>query len=248
MPVREFPMSLLKPEELSTVAREICKIVLSVSNPDPYLITYTDEIMEKVNVYDERLKKNTLIQPVIDADLKRDGIHKDIVKYVRGSQHHPFDTTISAAANKIYSLLDTHNLQLSSESYAVQSQLINALLIDFEKTEYAGAVTTLNLKNAVDNLKVSQQQFEQLHIDRNKVDSEKALTPVYSLINPIRTVLGELLTVLNTFERRENAKYAETIAHVNELTGTFTANAYARRTRQKTVSEQTANVAAPAAN
>lgn len=245
MPVLQLLMSSLKPEEVSSFARAACATIREIPEADPHVISFADELDEKVVRFDERVKKNLLIGPVIDADLERDCIHRDIVKYVRGAKHHLFDSAIVTAATKVYSLLETHNIGLSSESYPVESQHINALLLDIGKPEYAAAVTTLTLQPAIDKLKAAQQKFQQVFIDRSKVDAELALAPVYSLVNPIKNILAELLESLNTFERRNSAKYAPVVAHMNELISVLNTTVRARNTRRETASAEAKAAAAP---
>jgi hypothetical protein len=76
------------------------------------------------------------------------------------------------------------------------------LLLDFGKPRYAAAVARMNLKPGIDKLNNAQKRFEQVFIERSKVDSGHSLSPVYFLVNPIRNILVELLKSLNTFERR----------------------------------------------
>ncbi|HMA64452.1 MAG: DUF6261 family protein [Fibrobacterota bacterium] len=250
MPILQLLMSSLKPEEVSSITRAVCATLRGIPEADPHLISFADELDEKVVRFDERVKKNQLIEPVIDADMERDKVHRDFVKYVRGEKHHPYDPGVADAASRVYTLLETHNIGLSNESYSVESQHINALLLDIGKPEYTEALTTLKLAPAIDKLKASQQRFEQVLIERSKVDSEITLAPVYSLVNPIKNILAELLESLNTFERRNSVKYTPVVAHVNELISTHNTTARARNTRRETASAEAkaaaAQVATPA--
>jgi hypothetical protein len=241
-------MSSLKPEEVSSITRAVCATLREIPEADPHLISFVDELDEKVVRFDERVKKNQLIEPVVDADMVRDNVHRDFVKFIRGEQHHLYDPAVADAATAVFGLLETHNTGLSNESYSVESQHINALLLDIEKPQYTAAVTTLKLKPAIDKLKESQKRFEQVFIERSKVDSEITLAPVYSLVNPMKNILAELLKSLNTFERRDSAKYAPVVAHINELISAHNTTARARNTRRETASAEAKAAAAQVAN
>jgi len=151
--------------------------------------------------------------------------------------NHPTDTTIAAAGEKIYSVFEAHNLSLYKESYPVESQHIKALLIDLDKPEFADAITLLALKPALDQLSASQQKFDQLYVDKNKVESELTVAQISEFINPLRAMLYDMLAVLNTAERNNAAKYAALVAHINELIAAANARAQTRKTRKETTAE-----------
>jgi hypothetical protein len=237
MPVKELSLSLLKNAEVANVAKEVCIAVDSVPDANPMIVTLSSEAKGHITNLENRTGqsvKNMLVEPVAEADEERDRIHREMVQFVRGMQHHPIDSTIAEAGVKVYTVLQAHNLQLSRESYTVESHLIDALVVDIEKPEYAPAVEKLNLKGSIDQLKASQQRFAQLHLDKSKVNSEMTVAQISAYVNPIRKVLSQLLVILDSAERHEPSKYSAVVAHINELITVYNTQARARKTRNQT--------------
>jgi hypothetical protein len=250
MPVKELSLSLLKNAEVANVAKEVCIAVDTVPDANPMIVTLSSEVKGLITNLENRTGqsvKNMLVEPVAEADEERDRIHREMVQFVRGMQHHPIDSTISEAGVKVYTVLQSHNLQLSRESYTVESHLIDALVVDIEKPEYAPAIEKLNLKGSIDQLKASQQRFAQLHLDKSKVSSEMTVAQISAYVNPIRKVLSQLLVILDSAERHEPSKYSSVVGHINELITVYNTQARARKTRNQTsqtVKEPAAPVAA----
>ncbi|MGE5670804.1 MAG: DUF6261 family protein [Fibrobacterota bacterium] len=248
MPVKELSLSLLKHAEVANVAKEVCTTLDTVTDANPFIVRLCTEVKEHITKLENRTGqsvKNMLVAPVAEADEERDRIHRGMVQLVRGMQYHPVDNSLAEAGAKIYNVLQSHNLQLSRESYTVESHLIDALIVDIEKPEYAPAVTAINLKSSIDELKASQQRFAQLHIDKSKVNAELTLTHISKYVNPIRKVLDQLLVALDAAERHELTMYGAAVAHINELITVYNTQARARKTRnQTTAKEVTTSVAA----
>jgi hypothetical protein len=240
MPVKNLNLSQLKPAEIAEFADDLCLTLDGTTELDPFIVTSSGQIRSQLALFQDRngqIVKNILNGPVFEADLERDKIYKKTTKYIRGLANHPFDTTIEAAGEKIYSVFEAHNLTLYKESYSVESQHIKALLIDLDKPENAEAITLLNLKPALDQLKAAQQKFDQLFVDKNKVESELTVTQISEFINPLRAMIYEMLAVLNSAERSDASKYAAIVAHINELIAASNARAQARKTRKETAAE-----------
>jgi len=240
MPVKNLLLSLLRPNETGAIAREINLAVKSITDPDPFITKVSGELDTSILNFENRVGKklkNDVVLQVLEADTARDDLHKNIARYVRGQQYNPVDSAVAAAGEQIYDLLDSHNISLYKEAYTAESNLIDALIIDIEKPEFAGAVATLKLGDAIAQLKQAQRTFEELHVDKSRVASELTVAQIAEFLNPIRDLLPELLTILSSCERREPSKYGKVVAHVNELIMSYNAIARSRKTRKLSTAE-----------
>src|SRR5512133_3471058 len=237
MPVKNLNLSKLKPAEIAEFADDLCLALDGAVGLEPFIVTSSGQIKSQLALFQDRngqIIKNILSGPVFDADLERDKIFKKTAKYIRGLANHPTDTTIEAAGEKIYSVFEAHKLTLYEESYSVESQHIKALCINLDKPEFAEATTLLNLKPALDQLSEAQQKFDKLFVDKNKVESELTVAQISEYVNPLRSMIYEMLAVLNSAERSDASKYAALVAHINELVAAANARAQARKTRKET--------------
>lgn len=131
-----------------------------------------------------------------------------------------------------------HNTGLSQEPYAIESHLLNALLLDLQKPQYTAAATTLKINVSVSKLQAAQSKFESVHLEKNKNDTELTIEQIAAYVVPIRDILLELLSALGTQLRRDPQKYTSVVNQVNGLIDEATSKARARQTRKKTESEK----------
>jgi hypothetical protein len=240
MPVNDFPYSLLKPPEIATVAKAIAAVVAAAPEASENVRTFSTEIAKTIRNLEARSGQKVqvlLSQPVAEADVERDDFHKKILLYVQGAQHHPDDQTIADAGKTVYALLELHNTGLARESYAVESHLLNALLLDFELPQYVAAIATLGISRSVANLRASQSKFESLQLAKNKNKTELTIEEINAYVTPIRDILLELLSSLRTELRRNPELYTPIVNQVNGLIDETISKARARVTRKKNEAE-----------
>ena len=157
-----------------------------------------------------------LTEPAKDRDAKRDQVHGQLVKFVRGQCSHP-DPSIAASAVKVYNILVNNDLRLASKAYNTESLMINALLKDLKKEELAGDIEALNIGGLISDLEKKQQEFEEITQEKveKKAQSTAKILSIY--VTPIRKKIFQILTLLDMLEELDPELYITAVAETNAL-------------------------------
>ena len=132
---------------------------------------------------------------------------------VMGYIHHP-DPAVKAAALKVEKVLDQYGLSITGESYAVESSLVNSLLVDLAKQKLQDAIGALSgLAEIIAELQAAQDNFEQTRI---AYEEEKAKEGTLENVTAIKK---EVLVIIND----KLVVYLRAMIQVDEATyGNFT--------------------------
>jgi len=138
------------------------------------------------------------ITPVV-RDAKRDQIHGQLVKFIRGQCSHP-NPSIAASAAKIYDILVNNDLRLASDAYAEESLKINALLKDLKKEELARDIEAVDIAGLISVLEQKQREFEEITQEKVEKKAQTTAKILSIYVKPIRRKIFQILTLIDTLE------------------------------------------------
>ncbi len=231
MPVKDLPRSKLYPAEAAMFSKSLLVILQKITNEET-LGKLCVALTALVNELEERTGENLqiiLTEPAVARDAKRDQVHGQLVKFVRGQCSHP-DPSIAASAVIIYSILVNNDLRLASNAYTTESLKINALLKDLKKEELAGDIEALNIGSLISDLEQKQREFEEITQEKveKKAQSTAKILSIY--VTPIRRKIFQILTLVDTLEELSPELYITVVAETNALIDEYVARIRQRET------------------
>lgn len=238
MPVKELPRSKLYPAEAAMFSKSLLVILQKITNQET-LGKLCLALAALINELEERTGENLqiiLTEPIVVRDAKRDQVHGQLVKFVRGQCSHP-DPSIAASAVIIYNILMNNDLRLSSKAYNVESHKINALLKDFKKEELAGDIEALNIGSLISDLEQKQREFEEITQEKVEKKAQSTVKILSEYVTPIRRKIFQILTHVDTLEELEPENYKTVVAETNTLIDEYVTRIRQRETLSEKVSE-----------
>jgi len=184
---------------------------------------YLTGVMASLRPVSERLTKSiNRIKTESTLEVKdeaRDGLVRAVNYLVLGFLHHP-DEAVKTAAGKVDAVFGRYGLDITNESYARESSLIESLLIDFANPDLQAAIEVLpGLNQLIGNLRGAQTAFEQAKAayeeEKAQEDSQDSATvikkEVISLIN------NKLVVYLRAMAQVDEAKYGVFAGKVEQI-------------------------------
>jgi hypothetical protein len=104
-------------------------------------------------------------------DENRDNQLRSLYYLINGFSHHPV-ADIKNAALLLLNVFDNYGLKITGDSYATESSLVASMMLEYQKPEYAEAITALSgCGDLMEALAIAESQFEQARI---AYETEKA--------------------------------------------------------------------------
>lgn len=139
----------------------------------------TSLIVNMESIYKQSLGSE-LTKEIQALDDRRDTAIKGIQLIAQAYSNH-FDAQKVAAANVLLQLFNSYGENITRRNYQEESAVVKSLIGDFEtKTKITAAISTLNISDWVDELKVANTTFMNTYVARIK---EAAANPSTSLVN-----------------------------------------------------------------
>lgn len=144
-----------------------------------------------------KLNKAYLLSPEIKAmDKERDHFFSFIMGIIRANLTH-FDTEKKEAAIKLEYITKTYH-GTRHKSFVEESSLLHHLLQEFERPDNIAAINILNLKDAIEKLKHTNEQFQQLYVSRfNETEHRKSLENMETIRPQVDKAYKELREAIN---------------------------------------------------
>ncbi len=182
-------------------------------NADAYLASVMLLIEENSKQLTQAVNRMKAASELEEKDEVRDNALRSLYYLVQGFLHHP-DKTISAEAQKLMAVLEHHGLAITSESYATESSLLNAMLNDLANTDLESSIAKISgCAELIAALQTAEDIFEatRLQYDENKA-GEGTLSSATNLKREAVKLINAKLVV-----------YLRVMIQVNEPDyGTFT--------------------------
>ncbi|MBU1117161.1 MAG: hypothetical protein KKE09_18720 [Bacteroidetes bacterium] len=154
-----------------------------------------------------------------EKDELRDSKVRAVNYLTMGFVHHP-DSTISNAAKIISAVFEHYGMDIVNESYAIESSLIDSLLVEFAKEDLQASIVLLpGLSQVIDELSAAEAAFEeaQLTFQTEKADdgNKKSATEIKK---EVLVIINEKLVVyLRAMVMVDEAKYGTFVGVVAQI-------------------------------
>ena len=198
---------------------ELVKRVLGISAKEAYVLVLNHPLLVKLmSVADEYLlvfDKKTFSgkgQLVAKADLLRDNLFNGMKNSLSGqTQMHGLSTQQDAI--DLYTIFETHGLDLYRYSYGDESSHMDKLIEDLEKQENKDKIDRVHLTEAYELMKSAHQNFELNFGEQTAANAElRSMESATSLQNKLVTALRNYLhyvEVMSSIDAGWTALYGE---------------------------------------
>lgn len=188
---------------------------------DPYLpalfgtiSTISLDLTKAIN----RSKRESILD---DKDSIRDDALRAPFYLVQGYRHHP-DATIESAATTVTTVLDKYGIGIATESYAIESSLIESLLQDLSEGEIPTEIEKLpGLADLITKLTAAQAEFEAERLsyeqDKAQETTTKSATAVKRLM--LEELNGKLVIYLRAMAQVDETTYGSFVRTLSEIIG-----------------------------
>ncbi len=204
--------NLLRKSRTTEVDTSIKKIIATYEKKDWSSDIHLVGLFAELKEFSEQLSSAILKQKekseLDGLDGNRDGSITGFYYLVQGYLHHG-DSFIREAAETIAELFENYTLSMRSESYAVESSLVDSLLEKLEDVVMQKCIAKLpGLSSFVSQLIENQMAFKSAHVALDESNAEDSLTLSATKIKK------EILTHLNDSVQL----YMSAMAHVDDST------------------------------
>lgn len=184
-----------------------------------FLGTLFQQIEAQTNALTEAVNKGIINSKLEEADAKRDDAFRVLGKLLDAYKVFP-DAATKASGEKVSAVFNRYGLKITNESYLNETNLIDALLMDFQAAEIKSAIDGLaGVKDAVSTLSAAQEEFRSVQntyqddkAKHNTTESASTLRkPLLDLINK------QLMPYLTALQMANKEKYAAFVQSVETI-------------------------------
>ena len=155
--------SNLRVTEISTIANNLIRQYQWDTNisSDSFLEKTIDEMDELSGRLTIAIQRGTVKLGLDEADAVRDGVIRDLGTLIEGYTAIPFENQ-KDAAYAIKSIFDRYGKRIASEPFAVESSLIESMLVDFSTPVTLAAIKALpGVGELLAQLRLAQDKFNE---------------------------------------------------------------------------------------
>lgn len=169
-----------------------------------------------------------------EADEIRDNCFKAIKAYLEACKLRNKEEW-RIAAELLWRIIENHGLLMHNESYSKESSLLENLIIEFDSNSKAKeAITIINLTEWFNELKNSQQSFQNLWSDRRDERINKPSSESIEARKDIKQTTAYLFQSIElNYVSSNNEAYLKLISAINDEIKNANVIAKARITRRK---------------
>lgn len=240
MPLKNLISSRLNGEESAECAERFNSVLAPIAPTDPTTLKLLDMIIALAIQLRTALgisRANSLTKAVTEKDAERDRAHHDLTKYLRGMQAH-LDPAIAQAAQRLYGIIRQFGITISSESYAVESSRIKALVDELSDARNSADVELIGLGDHITALRLTEEAFCKAHLELLNSKADIGVIPhISDLLNPMRKLLRHTVDYIAVMEVVDPDKWADTVKDVDEIITELNARVRARQTRESNEDE-----------
>ncbi len=239
--MKNLPFGLLNSNEIYTTSwriNEACK--LSVTG-DGFIVTLCSNI-DQANVdLTKGLGKslNSDFTPLLLAqDQARDNAFIGFRDYA-SSFSHSSDSVMATAGRNLTGIVEAAGNTIHSLGYTAETAKVNSLIASLSAPAALKDIETIGATKWYEELKTSQDQFENLY--KSKIDTESAidLPLIKESKGRITKYLRALMSYIDINGELDPAKFGAINSKVDEILTEITAIARARETRKGNVLKKT---------
>ena len=160
-------------------------------------------------------KDNLLTKAIKETDEKRDNALVGIRKMAEAQTTHYNPQQVAAAELLLRNFKKYGNV--IRLPYSEQSAAVNSMLNDWAVGDLNAALQTLGLTAWRDYLKTTQQQFDNIYLDRVQAEAAQTAVPISKLRPDAMKVYQDFAMLLTVFAKMTPATYLPIVEQVNEL-------------------------------
>lgn len=189
-------LSKLTNPVLGTLAEQVISVsarpAYAVVKNNPLLKTVEEEYTSYFTVFG-RPGYSGMGASVESADARVDADFNGF-KYILKGYARMSGQPLAADAEVLYALIRRYGVDLYLRSYSNQTENIDKLIEELEKTEHADRLAALGLTSVFDELVAAQQAFKSIYLEQSEANASLRVTPSASslrkrLENSIRNYL-----------------------------------------------------------
>ncbi|NJM15058.1 MAG: hypothetical protein HC896_06495 [Bacteroidales bacterium] len=229
-----MPLSMLSTYELVSFGNRLVEILRTHFGNDPYAGELIALLTAKLEELSQAIGNTagSKYTPLLEAeDQQRDEDYL-LLRDLAGAYTHAREADRKQAANLLFDQLKQIGLTLYKEGYANESAKLSALFEKFDAPEHQNALALLNLAGVYNNLKESQNSFEQTIRQRIAEESAKEVPLVIAVKHDVRKLIVPLLMFVGTQAHLGKSPAVETNALLNQLANETIVVLRARQTRE----------------
>lgn len=158
---------------------------------DPHLNGMFSNLVSRTTALTSAIRRSKAESVLENKDEDRDNKARSFNYLVLGYMHHP-DPAVKTAAEAVNKVFDKYGLEMTGESYATESSLINSLLDDLSKPNLQDDIALLpGCAETISALQTAQDEFEAARI---AYEQEKAQESTLANASEIK---AEVLALIN---------------------------------------------------
>ncbi len=144
---------------------------------DPVLNNNFSNLGEINTELSKAIRRSKAESDLEEKDENRDNKLRSFYYLIFGFSHHPGDE-LRMTAQALLNVFDRYGLKITSDSYATESSLISSMLLEYQKPEYAEAITAISgCGDLLEALAIAESEFEQARIAYDNEKAKEGLLP-----------------------------------------------------------------------
>ncbi len=186
---------------------------------DAYLTDFMTGLEDEVARLTAAIKRMKAESELEALDEVRDDKLRALFFLVLGLSYHP-DAEIKAAAAKVLAVLKHYGLSILKESYAIESSLVNSLLVDLSQADLQDAIALCSgCAELIATVQTAQDDFEAKRIGYEEEQGEESTLETATAIKKqvIAQINQKLVVHLRAMEQSQPDTYgsfARTVAQI----------------------------------
>ncbi len=186
---------------------------------DSYLPGIAAELTSKKAELNSAIN-STKAESELDAkDMIRDELGRGVSYMLAGFKYHP-SQVVKDSTQQLQTVFDKYGLSMLSQSFAVESSLMNSMITDFRAPSVQDSIAQLpGFGQLLESLKTAQADFEeaQLAWDQQKAGTDKSATKLKKEV--LEVINEQLVLYLRGMVAVDEPKYGDLARTVAQVIG-----------------------------
>jgi len=238
--MRNFPISILHPEELHTGTDRMIKVVETEITDDGYiteLLTPLKENNDELADYIGKDSSSEYTNLLSNQDEVRDNLYTGFRDYCISFCNN-YDASKEEAGIYLNHIFHERGFSMQTYGYASQTSSMIVLFNDLDKPKASAAIATVDGTEWYNKLKEEQDKFEQLYKEKVDNESVKQTPQIKAVKKRLSNLLNALLTYVDQKSEFNSEKFNPVADKLDEIITDIVSIARARQTRKVNSSEK----------
>lgn len=236
--LENLALSQLSNKVLHTTATRFCSAISAQIKDDGFIDQQIIEISHALEELQDSFQtpaRSLYTEELALKDQNRHDAFRSLVGYLDGVRQLKSKPDLQKAADCLMILVERQGRNLDHRSLEHESAGLRALLDSFDTPESKANIATLSIvAELVDQLKVAQESFEQLHQVKLAAAAKVAWPQAMAVRRKAQYRLSSLMAYLDTNATDNPVKYHGVIPELNEIISEVMAKVRAHKTRTET--------------